>query len=165
MGNDYRILMLDDKIIGVIERATPVVVGDGKRTLLQLINKHKYSDYKTHTYDRNLIKEQNCDLNTIIPKNKEILLTYVKNYHNGAQLNIVPIESIHEDNIELFKNINKTTNMRLSGIDFISKDLSIPFYEEGVVIEINPFPGGSVFELADNQEELVNYFIDGIFEK
>lgn len=55
--------------------------------------------------------------------------------------------------------------MRLSGIDFISKDLSIPFYEEGVVIEINPFPGGSVFELADNQEELVNYFIDGIFEK
>lgn len=165
MGNDYRILMLDDKIIGVIERATPVVVGDGKRTLLQLINKHKYSDYKTHTFDRSLIKEQNCDLNTIIPKNKEIMLTYVKNYHNGAQLNLVPIESIHEDNIKLFKNINKLMDMRLSGIDFISNDLSIPFYEEGVVIEINPFPGGSVFELADNQDELVNYFIDGIFEK
>jgi len=165
MGNDYRILMLDDKIIGVIERATPIVVGDGKRTLLQLINKHKHSDYKTHTFDRSLIKEQNCDLNTIIPKNKEIMLTYVKNYHNGAQLNIIPIESIHEDNIELFKDINKLMDMRLSGIDFISKDLSIPFYEEGVVIEINSFPGGSVFELAENKDELIDYFIDGIFEK
>jgi hypothetical protein len=41
----------------------------------------------------------------------------------------------------MFKKINKIIGLNANGIDYITTDLSIPYYEYGSVLESNSSPG------------------------
>ena len=80
------------------------------------------------------------DTFTIITNNKKISLSTISNFHNGATISNVPLNTVHPDNLQMFKRVNQLLDKNISGIDFISNNLSIPFYQLGAVIEVNSRP-------------------------
>jgi len=165
-GNDYRITVVKGDILGILQRQTPYVIGDGKQTLQALINEHKYSKLKTHNIDQTLFQNQQVNFETIIPENQKIIISNVKNFHNGAPLINIPISNIHPDNIHMFKRVNQVLNKNISGIDYISENLAIPYYQQGAVIEVNSSPDSIMHTYTFNKKQKRNYlntFIDKIF--
>ena len=145
-GETFRILIFNDDIIDIVKRIPPHVYGDGHSTLNKLIdnyltiNKQK-GNYYVKNINYNFISQQGYNNNDIVHKNQRVYLTQVANLHNGASIEVIDINDVHPANIDLFKKINRISNLKLNGIDFISKDLRIPYYKHGFVIELNANPG------------------------
>ena len=150
------------KIIGVLKRTEPYVLGNGIDILKDLINKYNKSQknkklYPVYNLTDNIIFEQGYTYNSIIPLNKKVIISNTTNFHNGAKLVNIPISKIHPINIDMFLEINKILNLNLSGIDFMSKSLNIPYTMNGHVIEVNENPDMNMHNLIDNN--VVNKFM------
>jgi cyanophycin synthetase len=156
IGNKYRIFVLNNEIIYISKDNPPIIKGDGKSTILELIKNYPIF---IKNYHEDLIKSQGYSLNSILDIGKEIKVTNVINVSNGADQEYISIESVHPMNIDLFKQTNKLLNLNLSGIDFISTSLSIP--NNGKIIEVNSFPG---FTNAQNNSSIVERFVRALFK-
>jgi len=165
-GNDYRIMVFNNEIIGVVKRDLPYVMGDGKNNLEYLIKEHKYSKHKIHNVDFNMLREQNVTFETIISSNKKIYLSKVSNYHNGASIDNIPLVNVHPENIEMFKKVNQVLDVKLSGIDFITTNISVPYYLEGVIIEVNERPDLQIhYDITENKKDFIKKYVDKIFKE
>tara|TARA_B100001175_G_C19480372_1_gene626766 strand:- start:848 stop:1867 length:1020 start_codon:yes stop_codon:yes gene_type:complete len=164
-GENYRILLIDDKVISsVVCREKPNVIGDGKSSFKELIKIKNISSPYNLMPDYDLLNQNNINDNTIIKKNKKIIINNVVNYHKGATLKYVPITDFHKDNIEMFSKINNIFGSRLCGIDFISTDISKSYKDGyGAIIELN----AGAHELIHYQNEFVSKeeFFDEVFEQ
>jgi len=165
-GDNYRIMVFNNEIIGVVKRDLPYVIGDGENNLEYLIKQHKYSKYKIHNVDLNMLHKQNVEFETIIPSNKKIYLSKVSNYHNGAPIFNIPIVNVHPENIEMFKKVNQVLDVKLSGIDFITTNISVPYYLEGVIIEVNERPDLQIhYDTTENKKDFIKKYVDKIFKE
>jgi cyanophycin synthetase len=167
-GKEYRIMVLHDTIIGITMKTAPFIIGDGIHTVDELINNYnkKIEKYKIHTIDYNFIQQQGYTSSDIIPLGEKIIVTNVKNMSNGSTITYVDINTVHPINISLFKKINHILDLKLSGIDYICEDLSIPYYVNGCVIEVNPKPGLEIhYDVYPENEknDLLNTIIDNVF--
>jgi len=145
-GYRYRIYILNNTIIFIEKFYPPIIVGDGKSSVSELIN-----NYTTHTYnpmkyelqpishiEEHLIEEQGYYMDSILEQNKKIQITGIITYSNGAIMENIPISSVHFNNQKMFLNVNKIVGLNLSGIDFISENISTPYI--GKVLEVNAAP-------------------------
>jgi cyanophycin synthetase len=145
-GNTFRILTFNNKIIYAYKVTKPKIVGDGHSNAHQLINKF-VNELNTKMTDNQInldyLHEQNYGMNSIIPKNKSIIICDVANSTYGAEREIIPISDIHPDNIKLFQKLNFISGLNLNGIDYISESgLDTPHYiSNGNILENNAIPG------------------------
>ena len=84
--------------------------------------------------------------------------TSVINYHNGSIIEDIDINKVHQSNIIMFKNINSVIKLNISGIDFITNDMSIP--NNGKVIEVNAGPG---YNLVKHKKRTNKELLDSLF--
>lgn len=167
-GKEYRIMVLNDTIIGITMKSPPQVTGDGKHTIQHLIdayNNNKLPKYQIHTVDYKYIKKQGYTIHDVLPLDKKLTVTHVCNMSNGAPVQYVDINTVHPVNIWMFKKINNILELNLSGIDYICDDISLPYYLTGIVVEVNPTPGIGIHYMVypdDKKGELVDSIIDNI---
>ncbi len=152
-GYDFRILVIDNKIVAAAQRVPANVVGDEKQTIQQLIdevNKDPRRGYGHEnvlteiTVDRDtmdLLEKKNYTLETI-PKAKEIV--YLKSTANlstgGTSIDVT--EMMHPENIFLAERIARVIGLDVCGIDIMAKNLTQPLKENGgVILEVNAAPG------------------------
>lgn len=166
-GDKYRIFISFNKIIFIQKHNIPQITGDGKTSIYDLIKKYPSPElqkqnniklYPITNIDKNLIKSQGYNLHDILEKNKKLYATSVINYHNGSIIEDIDINKVHEANITMFKNINSVTKLNISGIDFITNDMSIP--NNGKVIEVNAGPG---FAVEKHKERINKILLDSLF--
>ena len=177
-GENYRVLFLNGKIIDILNRTIPYVIGDGKSTIKELIdkrNKNRKKGTETKIITENYIKEQGYnDINVSVPnKGKRIYITKTINYHNGSNNVPFPINKVHKDTLNMFKNMMKYLDCNIGGIDYMSKDLTKSFKESKTdgIIEINNGPYYDMHIRENNKmliankivTELDNYY-DNIFK-
>jgi cyanophycin synthetase len=161
-GNSYRIYMINNKIFDIICREKPFVVGNGKHTILQLINKfNKKADNSTvfpiKNYDKKLISSQ-ISFKSIVPKNKKIVVSHIASRHNGGKIKKIPISKVHPDNIAMCKKIQKVIGLTINGIDYITDDISISWKKRnGFINEVNDHPAFSG-HLAVNKDNLKKFY-------
>lgn len=154
-GENYRIMILNDIIIDIIHRKKPSVIGDNKHNIKELIyifnlEQKKNNEYPITNINYSLLKLQGLTLNSIPKKGEKIIISNVCNYHNGSKLERIPIKNIHPDNLELFKKINKVINLNLSGIDYISPDITKSYKNNyGFINEVNKGPGLDIHNKCD----------------
>lgn len=160
IGKEYRILVIKNEIVDVVQRDKPRVIGDGKSNLKKLIEEHKYNHHKIHNINLELIESQKYSLDSIIPENEIVYVSSVNNYHNGASIKQISLDNIHPINMVLFSRINNMMEMNINGIDFISSDLSKPYYQDGVIIECNGGPDLEIhYEATNNKKDLIDRFV------
>ncbi len=166
-GDKYRIFVSFNKVIYIQKHNIPKITGDGKTSIHDLIkeypnkslqNKYNVTIKPIQYVDSNLINQQGYKLHDILEENKQIKVASVISGLNGSVIEDININNVHKSNIIMFKNINNILGLNISGIDFITNDISIP--NNGKIIEVNSSPSYNVIKNKD----LVNKrLVDSLF--
>jgi cyanophycin synthetase len=152
-GHDFRILVIDNKMVAAAQRVPANIIGDGQHNVQQLIDftntdprrGYGHENVLTEiTVDRDttdLLEKKGYSLETI-PKKDEIV--YLKSTANlstgGTSIDIT--DMIHPENIFLAERIARVIGLDVCGIDIMAKNLTQPLKENGgVVLEVNAAPG------------------------
>lgn len=152
VGKKFRIMILNGKFVYAEEHDKPVIKGNGKYTIQQLIHYYpKKNNVKPIlVINEELINQQGYQLNDILEKDKQIYVTNVVSVLNGCTHQYIDERDINPINLNLFYRLNNVVGLNLSGIDYIGPDLDIPYYlGNGKIIEVNSFPGFSKKEQQD----------------
>jgi len=148
IGNDYRIVVIDNEVAAAYQRIPLSIIGDGKSSVFQLIEQKKenllHMGRKT-IFDLNdfrlyqKLQRQKLNFNSIIPLNARIYLLDNANLSSGGEA-VDLTEKIHPDFIKLAVNITKDMALRLAGVDIITSDITQPMVDYHI-LEINGSPG------------------------
>src|SRR3989344_5182126 len=119
-GEDYRIVVLDNKVISAYQRIALNVIGDGKSTVGQLLNKKQSlfvkngRDTKINQKDFRIIqklKRQGLSMKSIIEKNRQIFLLDNANLSSGGDP-VDVTEHIHPGFKKFAINLTKDMGLR-----------------------------------------------------
>lgn len=150
-GNDYRILVLFNRVIAVVQRIPPYVVGDGKKTLQKLIeieNKRRVNMNKRErmvVYHPIKINEKllsylaftKKDLGYVPKKDEKVRLSWTANWSGGGYLRDLT-DKIDKSFKKIAIDACKACNVLYGGVDIISPDITKPYKEVGGwVLEVN----------------------------
>lgn len=153
LGDDYRFLVVNYKLIAVAKRLPAKIIGDGKSSIQELIDQVNQNPLRGMGHenmltqiaiDKNTMKileEKSYTLHTILNENEELALKYTANLSSGGTAEDVT-DSVHPTNRFLAERIARLVNLNLCGIDIIAQDITQPItLENGGVIEVNSGPG------------------------
>ena len=162
-GNCYRVLVFNNQIIDVICREKPFVIGNGKNTIRELIDlknkelsKIKYN-FRISNFNERYLNSQGYNINNIPSKEAKIYVTNIINYHNGANSYRVDLNEIPLCNRKLFIDTAKAMNIKCSGIDYLSDDITMPYYKNnGKILELNCRPDIDIH--LENQPKHNNFY-------
>ncbi len=134
-GENYRLLTLDKKVIGVIKRHKPSITGDGKRKIKEIL---KETNIPIDRETKKNLKEQKYNLNTILKENEKI---YVRHNTNLTQGSITEEYSkyMHPYYEEIATKVLVALNIKFGGVDIITEDITKP--SNFVINEVNYNPG------------------------
>jgi len=156
-GTDYRIITLNGKVIDIVERVAAFVSGDGKSNLNLLIeNKNKVRAEQElplivmDAASLDFLSRQGLDPEHIPGEGRKITLKGVSNIAAGGETKRINLNSVPEQNLELFARIGKEMRLFLAGIDLIANDVTKDIRESG----------GKINEVNSNPHPDVNYFAD-----
>jgi cyanophycin synthetase len=156
-GIDYRILVIKGKVIDVIQRIPAYVNGDGTNNLTRLIEaKNLYRKEQLMPLIEiddsalDFLKRHEKTLESVPAKDERVVLKGVANIAAGGETKRIPISEVPEVNLKMFEKAAQEMNMFISGIDFISTDVRIPYTENAAGInEVNGSPHPDVHFFAD----------------
>ncbi|MFA6537072.1 MAG: hypothetical protein WCT18_01595 [Patescibacteria group bacterium] len=158
-GFAHRVTIIDTEHIFVARQEPAHIIGDGKKNILALIEQKnsepiRHGDfYHPLVFDETsekLLLEQNLDKNSILKENQKIYLQKDPFLRLGGDFFDVT-EQTSPENKKMFLQIAKTFDLKIFGLDFMSRDISIPWTENhGAILEINSLPCLEIHELAQN---------------
>jgi cyanophycin synthetase len=156
-GTMYRILYVNKKLISIIGRDSPYIIGNNRDTINELVKNYN-NNLPKNMYPIKInelyILSQGYKKDHILEKNKKIFINNVLNYSGGAITYNYPINKMNKENHKMFEDIMKKFDSNCLGIDFISKDLSKPYYENNaMIIEFNSNPSRKLHMVFDNNFE------------
>lgn len=163
-GKDYRIVVLDKKIISAYERIPLNVIGDGKSTIKKLL-KTKQEQFIASSRDTHIkvddpriaikLKHQKLNLKSIPQKGETVYLLDNANLSTGGD-SLDVTEKVHPAFKKLAVSLTRDMGLRLCGVDFmIDGDISQK-PNRYWVLEINSAPGLDHYaRIGSAQEQIV----------
>ncbi|MBS1796218.1 MAG: cyanophycin synthetase [Acidobacteria bacterium] len=152
-GSDFRALVVNNRLIAVAERIPAHVVGDGRRTIQQLIDETN-SDPRRGYGHENVLTQITIDnqtlrcianaghtLESVLPAGEMLTLKTTANISTGGTA-IDRTDEVHPENVFLFERIARIIGLDIAGIDIIATNVAEPLRESGGgIIEVNAAPG------------------------
>lgn len=152
-GRDYRVCVVNYKVVAAALRIAPFVIGNGLDNLKKLIEITNEDPSRGEDHEKSLTKikidselisclsKRGFRLDYIPSKGEKVLLRENANLSTGGMA-IDCTEEICEENIQYCINAAKTLGLDICGVDICTQDIGIPLNENnGVVLEINAAPG------------------------
>ncbi|MBW7955995.1 hypothetical protein H3C66_04655 [Patescibacteria group bacterium] len=165
-GQEYRILLTREKVLGIAYRRPANVVGDGSSTIQQLIDvknqdprrdpNSTISPFKKIKVDEDMtanLREQGLTAESVPAANQRIFLRKVSNISKGGQ-SIDFTDQAHPSVKEIaLKAVQAIPGLDFAGLDFMTPDITKDQAETGyTIIEVNSSPGFCIQELPDEGE-------------
>ncbi|RSK45630.1 cyanophycin synthetase [Hymenobacter perfusus] len=152
-GDDYRMLVVNGKLIAAAKRTPAAVKGNGTSTIQQLINEvntdsrrgvgHEkvLTSIKADQHTIDLLSKQDLTLDSVLPAGQELYLKSTANISTGGTATDVT-DLVHPYNLLLAERVAGIVGLDICGIDLLTSDIAIPLNEtRGAVIEVNAAPG------------------------
>jgi len=152
-GDDYRVLVVDYKVLAIAKRVPCNIVADGKSNIEDLIENENQNPLRGKGHQKAMtsivldehveqfLKSQNLTLKSIPDDGEQIFLRENANLSTGGEAYDVT-DMAHKDNIKILENMSKALNARVTGIDIRCTDISKKFDDDDyAVIETNVSPG------------------------
>jgi cyanophycin synthetase len=152
-GDDFRVLVVNNKFVAAALRKPAFVVGDGRSTIQELIDAVNKDPRRGHCHEKvlttikvddvtmELLSKGNYTLDTVLPIGQEFFLKPTANLSTGGTAMDITDE-VHPANIFLFERLSRVIGLDICGIDIMAPDLRAPISENGgVVLEVNAAPG------------------------
>jgi cyanophycin synthetase len=141
-GRDHRVLVVDGKVIAAAERVPAHVMGDGKRTIQELIEIGNRDPRRGVGHTKSLTRLP-ADRTTeeflaaggrsleMVPKKGEFVgLRQTANLSTGGT-SIDRTDEMHPDNVTACEMAAGVVGLDIAGIDVLTPDISVPFRENG----------------------------------
>lgn len=142
-GKEYRVLVLDNKVIGALEMIHPYVVGDGKRKLKDLIKAKQNTTDKRTPFDKRLkelLAKQGYSLKSVVPEGERVTIKGNCSLAEGGETRDVT-HLVHEDVMHACVEASEVVGKYLVGIDLICEDISASQTNGSMnILEINGKP-------------------------
>lgn len=152
-GHDFRLLVINHQFVAAAKRTPANVVGDGKSTIQELVDKVNEDPRRGYGHEKVLtaikidhhteviLKELGLTLDSVVPKDEVLLLKPTANLSTGGTAEDIT-DNVHPYNVFMAERISKIIGLDICGIDIIATDMSTPIDENGgAVIEVNAGPG------------------------
>jgi cyanophycin synthetase len=153
VGRDYRLLVINYKFVAAALRTPAAVIGDGKSTIQQLIDKvnedprrgygHEkvLTSIKVDDFTMDILNKLGYTLDTVITNKEELWLKPTANLSTGGTATDIT-DFVHPTNVVMAERIARIIGLDICGIDIMASDLSVPITENGgAILEVNAAPG------------------------
>lgn len=152
-GHDFRVLIIDNKLVAAAKREPAHVKGDGKHNIQQLIEETNKDPRRGYGHENvltqidvdrdttDLLEKLNYTLETVPKKGEVVYLKSTANLSTGGT-SIDVTDMMHPENIFLCERISRVIGLDICGVDIMAKNLTQPLKENGgCILEVNAAPG------------------------
>ena len=173
-GDDLRLYVVGDKVVGAIKRIPPNVIGDGKSTIRELVRQKNAERKKNPRLINCLIKNRKeikefigrkgLSLDSIPAANEQIFLSKKCNISTGGDP-IDVLETLPKEVKELaVRSLQTIPGLRDGAVDILM-DQSDGKVNQAVVLEINPTAqsGGILFPVEGRSRDVPKAIVDYYF--
>lgn len=170
-GDDYRIYVMKDKVLAVLDRISANVIGNGQSTIRELLkdkNKDRVKSPAFHNRSikidkemHQMLKQKGYTLDSVPPKNERVYLKSKNNISAGGD----PIDITDQLSQEI-KNIAIKAVEAIPGLAHAGVDVIVDREKNtGVILEVNSRPSitGSLYPMEGKARNIPKAIIDHYF--
>lgn len=152
-GYDFRVLVIDNKLVAAAKREPAHVKGDGRQTIQQLIDETNADPRRGYGHENvltqidvdrdttDLLEKLNYTLETVPRKDEIVYLKSTANLSTGGT-SVDVTDMMHPENIFLCERISRVIGLDVCGVDIMAENLTQPLKENGgCILEVNAAPG------------------------
>ena len=152
-GFDFRILVIDNKLVAAAKRVPAHIVGNGTETIQELISITNQDPRRGYGHENvltqidvdrdteDLLEKLNYTLESIPKKGEIVYLKSTANLSTGGT-SVDVTDMMHPENIFLAERISRVIGLDICGVDIMAENLTQPLKENGgVILEVNAAPG------------------------
>jgi cyanophycin synthetase len=152
-GYDFRVLVIDHKMVAAALRDPAHITGDGHSTIQQLIDLENTDPRRGYGHENvltliavdrdtlDLLDKKGYTLETIPAQGEKVFVKSTANLSTGGT-SVDVTDQVHPHNIFICERISKIIGLDICGIDIMAENLTEPLTENGgVVLEVNAAPG------------------------
>ena len=152
-GNDHRVLVVGGEVVAVAKRVPGHVVGDGERTIAELLavvnadprrgvgHEKVLTRIEIDHQAERLLALAGYTTETVLSRGEHFMLRATGNLSTGGTA-VDRTDAIHPDNVEIAARAAKVIGLDVAGIDLICEDISKSVRDHGgVIVEVNAAPG------------------------
>jgi GNAT-family acetyltransferase (TIGR03103 family) len=163
-GDDLRVVVIDFKVVAAAVRKPPRVVGDGKHTVRDLIEKLSRrraaatggeSTIPMDAETERVVRLAGHDMDAILPEGEALAVRKTANLHTGGTIHDVT-DRLHRAVVDAAVRAAQILDIPVVGLDFLVPSVTGP---DHVIIEANERPGLANHEPQPTAER----FIDLLF--
>ncbi|NBX85029.1 MAG: cyanophycin synthetase [Gammaproteobacteria bacterium] len=152
-GDDYRLLVVGNRLIAAAQRVPPMVMGDGQHTIQALIDQVNQDPLRLNNHNGFLtkitvdqvvigfLKQQNLSIDSIPAAGQKVFLRLNANLSTGGYA-IDVTDKVHVSIQEQAIRAAQMIGIDICGVDLVCKDITKPLKDHnGFFIEMNLAPG------------------------
>ncbi|KAA9338227.1 cyanophycin synthetase [Hymenobacter busanensis] len=152
-GFDFRMLVINGKLVAAAKRTPAAVTGDGVSTIQQLVDKvnedprrgvgHEkvLTQIKIDKHTQQILKAKELTAKSVLPAGETLYLKSTANISTGGTASDVT-DQVDPYNVLMAERVAGIVGLDICGIDVLTTDIAIPLNEtRGAVIEVNAAPG------------------------
>jgi cyanophycin synthetase len=152
-GHDYRLLVINGKLVAAARRDPAQVVGDGTHTVAELIEVLNQDPRRRPGHSGTLtrvepnaaveltLSQQGLTLSSVPEVGQKVLLRNNCNLSTGGTAANVTAD-VHPDNQHMAELVAQYLGLDVAGIDVLCQDIGRPLTEQGgAIVEVNAAPG------------------------
>jgi cyanophycin synthetase len=152
-GMDHRMLVVNDELVAVAKRVPGHVVGDGERTIAELIeivnedprrgigHEKVLTRLELDNQAERLMEKGGVDKDSVLQAGEVFYLRSTANLSTGGTA-IDMTDVVHPDNREMAVRAVQAVGLDVGGVDFLTSDITKSYKEVGgAIVEVNAAPG------------------------
>ncbi|MFN3019538.1 cyanophycin synthetase [Chryseobacterium sp. TY3] len=152
-GFDFRVLVINHKMVAAARRVPAHVIGDGENNIQYLIDlanqdprrgyghENVLTEIKVDKDTNELLEKLEYSLETVPQKGEIVYLKSTANLSTGGT-SIDVTEMVHPENITMMERISRIIGLDVCGVDVMAENLTQPLKESGgAILEVNAAPG------------------------
>lgn len=152
-GDDYRLLVINHKLVAAAIRTPAHIIGDGTSTVQELIDEvnkdprrgfgheNVLTQITINELTKTIIKDAGYKLDSVIAEGEKLILKDTANLSTGGTAEDIT-DIVHPANVSMAERISKIIDLDICGIDIMTTDITKPLSETGgAVLEVNAGPG------------------------
>lgn len=151
-GKDYRVCVVDYKVVAVAHRSAPYVIGDGVKSIKRLIDELNSSPMRGDGHEKPLtkikldkhldgvLKRHKLDINYIPSEGQKVYLRENANISTGGFAEDCT-DLISEENKKICERVARAIGLDICGIDISTNNIAKSLNDYGIIIEVNAAPG------------------------
>lgn len=153
VGEDYRLLVVNNKLRAVAKRIPARVIGDGHSSIQSLIDEVNRDARRGYGHENvltqitvddmtlRILENKGYTLDTVLAEGEVCILKSTANLSTGG-IAIDCTDIIHPYNIFIAERTAQIIGLDVAGIDLICPDIRVPINEiGGAIVEVNASPG------------------------